>query len=89
MVWDTSLTAAQVAAFHAFYSVSNPTLQLVSVEGGICHLEWSPAANYYLEFDSLPRFDSHVSVPVAGPAIWYYFDAGAGATEGFSPLVPQ
>ena len=66
-----------------------PKLKIISVVSGVCHLEWTPAGSYYLEYDSSPGFPAQLdSVEVGNTITEYDYDAGT-ATTGFFRLIPR
>ena len=68
---------------------SEVELQIISVENGMCHMKWSPAVNYTLQYFGSPGFESIIdSIDVGDTVTEYYYDAGA-ATSGFFRLAPR
>ena len=61
-----------------------PLLKILSEDNGECHLTWSPAGNYILQFDTSPDFNSPVSIAVSGSSTIY--TAGI-SNKGFFQLV--
>lgn len=66
-----------------------PELKIISVESGICHLEWTPTGSYYLEYDSSPAFDSVIGTVDVGDTVTEYDYNAGSATKGFFRLVPR
>jgi len=66
------------------------TLRILGVDNGICHLEWSPAGNYMLEYSDSPAFDSILGdVGVNDSVTEYYYDVGDTVTKSFFRLIPD
>ena len=75
--------------FMATYIDNTPGMEMSSLESGICHLEWTPAGSYYLEYDSSPTFLAPLdSVEIGDTITEYDYDVGT-ATKGFFRLVPR
>lgn len=64
-----------------------PTLDIVSVVGGIVHLSWSPAGNYTLQYSGSPGFDVVIDTAGVGDTVTGYDYNVGTATKGFFRLV--
>ena len=84
---DSSIIKVTVP--ESFTAPLSSTLKILNFESGICHLTWSPADNYNLEFDISPYFNPPADiVELADTITEYYYDASA-ALKGFFRLVKQ
>ena len=67
-----------------------PVLRITSVVNGLCHLEWSPAGSYYLDYDVGVAFSGPVDrVEVTEATTTYEYDCGESPLAGFFRLVAR
>jgi len=64
-----------------------PVITIIGYQNGVCHLSWSPAGSYILQFDTTPTFTSPVSIPVDSLQQEYFYDAGSATGKGYFRLV--
>ena len=70
------------------YPIPAPVLRITSVVAGVCHLEWSPAGNYRLDYDLSPAFPGPLdSVEIDASTIQHDYDSGTAPARAFFRLI--